>query len=101
MNWSVNGSGTFVGPTAKEVILTGNCGIVGPGEWTDTIYAWFRVPGSTWNLSPIFDGGYQGSLCVHAPVGLVSGVPAIEMAWGTRGLGDTAWLTLILTGWGE
>jgi len=92
-------------PTAKEVVLTGNCGITGAHEWSGTIYAWFRKPGSTWNLSPIFDGGYQGSFCVHAPVGLVNGVPAIEMSWGTNGLsiggGDQAWLTIILTAWGE
>lgn len=106
-----------VSSTAKQVILTGNCGITGKNEWTGTIYAWFRAPGSNWELSPIFDGGYAGSLSVHAPVALdASGVPAIEMAWGTNGLDSTnwgkgdptnspiidqAWFNLILTGWGE
>ena len=97
---------------AKEVILTGNCGTSGVNQWRGIIYAWFRRPGTDWDLSPIFDGGYSGSLSVHAPVGLVNGVPAIEMAWGVNlmdptnwGTGqpcnDGAWLNLILTGWGE
>lgn len=94
-----------VGVTAKEVILTGNCGITGTHMWSGVIYMWFRKPDSTWDLSPIFDGGYDGSFSVHAPVGLVSGVPAIEMAWGTDsldiGYGDEAWLNAILTAWGE
>ncbi|MES5482289.1 hypothetical protein QMZ05_05980 [Bradyrhizobium sp. INPA03-11B] len=94
--------------TAKEVLLTGNASIAGPNQWTGTIYAWFRKPGSTWALSPIFDGGYRSSLTVHAPVGLVNGLPMIEMAWRGEGLTlapapnyDTATLNLILSGWCE
>jgi hypothetical protein len=104
--WTTILLGQFgVGPTAKEVILTGNCGITGPNEWKGVIYCWFRRPGSNWDLSPIVDGSYQGSFTVHAPVGLVNGEPAIEMAWGVRGLnlgqGDEAYLNIILSGWGE
>ncbi len=92
-----------VGRCSKQVILTGNCGITGPKMWSGAVYMWFRRPGSDWNLSPIFDGGYAGSFCVHAPVGLIDDTPAIEMAWGTNGLniGDNAWLNAILTAWGE
>ena len=78
-----------VSATAKEVILTGNAGLSGPDMWTNVIYAWFRAPGSTWALSPIFDGGYYSNVAVHAPVALVSGVPNIQMAWAINGtMGD-------------
>ncbi|AUC98360.1 MULTISPECIES: hypothetical protein [Bradyrhizobium] len=94
--------------TAKEVILTGNSYITGPNQWTATVYAWFRAPGSTWALSPIFDGGYMSTLVVHAPVGLVNGVPNIEMAWRAEGATlapapnpDTVALVMILSGWCE
>lgn len=102
-----------VSDRAKIVILTGNCGITGPNMWKGTVYVWCRAPGSIWHLSPIFDGGYAGSMCLHVPVALNSeGVPAIEIAWGTNDLdptnwgtgnhvNDSAWLNLILSGWGE
>jgi hypothetical protein len=90
--------------TAKEVILTINSGFLGPHMWTNVAYAWFRAPGSSWALSPIYDGGYYSDGAVHVPVGLVNGVPTIEAAWrinGTMATGDDAWLNAILTGWCE
>lgn len=95
--------------TAKEVILTGNSAISGPNQWTGAIEVWFRKPGSTWALSPIIDGGYKSSFTVHAPVGLINGIPNIEISWYGLGLNigpagpstDTASLNFILSGWCE
>lgn len=99
--------------SCRVVILTGNAAITGTHALTGTIYLWFRTPGSTWSLSPIFDGGYLGNVCIHVPVALNgSNVPAFQMAWGTQGLTTTNWGTgaavtdnatvnLILSSWGE
>lgn len=101
-----------VGAGAKEVILTGDAGLSGAHMWTGGIYLWFRKPGSMWSKARSFYCGYTGNFTIHVPVGLVNGAPTIEMAWGLVGLdpinwgtgnapNDTAWLNMVLSGWGE
>jgi hypothetical protein len=90
--------------TAKEILVTLNTGFKGPDMWGNVEYVWFRAGGSTWAMSPIYDGGYWGDDSVPVPVGLVNGVPTIEAAWGINGTmaaGDDAWLNAILSGWCE
>jgi len=106
-NWTTIKLGQFGIPsTAKQIITTIDSSLMGPSndKWNNTIYSWFRRPGSTWNKSPIQDSGYADCCTVFAPVGIVDNEAAIEMAWGFAHAlpnGDTAWLTAILTGWGE
>ena len=109
-------------PDAKQALITLNSGTSGANMWNRVVYAWARKPGTAWNLSPIFNGGYLTSLLIAAPIGAITKadgtqVPGIEIAWGVNSLDGSAvdttnWgtgnpingvvsLVGILTGWGK